>query len=81
MNTETKPNTNMVRTIFMWPNGGTSEKIIDFVDLAQVKRFAKLANYCYRHNGVVICQGVNDIPDVGHKELHKRLGLIPEENG
>lgn len=56
------PTRNMVKTVFLWPNGDRTEKTIDLCDRKQRIHFANLATKCYMMNGTVVCNGVNEKP-------------------
>jgi len=64
-----------VMSIFMWPDGGMSQKVIDMGDDRDRRKFAKMASACNAQNGVVVTMGVNKgIPDNGWRALHKEMG-------
>lgn len=79
MNTETQgqndgmkeapPRTSVVKVTMLFPDGGRTDKIIDFGNYDQVKRFSRLAQHVYHLNGVVICRGMNPIPENGFAKL------------
>lgn len=64
-----------VMSIFMWPDGGMSSKVIDLGLEKDRRKFAKMAAGCNAVNGVVITMGVNKhVPDNGWRALRKEMG-------
>jgi len=71
---------NLVRTVFIWPNGGMSSKVIDLNTTQDRLRFANLAARCYSCNGVVICHGVNagqPVTEIAGVEINGVVRDIP----
>lgn len=64
---------NIVLSIFEWPDGGKSAKLIDMHNEVDRIRFKKMSNHCLSTNGIVSTVGMNNLPEGGWIKLHEEF--------